>query len=63
MATCIIELFGYCKGGTSPFFLLKLPNSSEFSKIYLLCCGDLLLDFSLTVKAAPHECVFRTSQL
>ena len=22
----------------------------------------LLLDFSLTVKAAPHECVIRTSQ-
>ena len=49
---------------TAPhLFLLKLPNSSEFSKIHLLCCGDLLLDFSLTVKAAPHECVFRTSQL
>ena len=28
------------------------------SKIYLL----VLLDFSLTVKAAPHECVIRTSQ-
>ena len=24
--------------------------------------GKLLLDFSLTVKAAPHECVIRTSQ-
>ena len=23
---------------------------------------DILLDFSLTVKAAPHECVIRTSQ-
>ena len=22
----------------------------------------ILLDFSLTVKAAPHECVIRTSQ-
>ena len=25
-------------------------------------CMQLLLDFSLTVKAAPHECVIRTSQ-
>ena len=24
--------------------------------------GLILLDFSLTVKAAPHECVIRTSQ-
>ena len=24
--------------------------------------GKVLLDFSLTVKAAPHECVIRTSQ-
>ena len=24
--------------------------------------NDLLLDFSLTVKAAPYECVIRTSQ-
>ena len=24
--------------------------------------SHLLLDFSLTVKAAPHECVIRTSQ-
>ena len=24
--------------------------------------GSVLLDFSLTVKAAPHECVIRTSQ-
>ena len=23
---------------------------------------EVLLDFSLTVKAAPHECVIRTSQ-
>ena len=23
---------------------------------------NILLDFSLTVKAAPHECVIRTSQ-
>ena len=25
-------------------------------------CFLLLLDFTLTVKAAPHECVIRTSQ-
>ena len=35
MATCIIELF------VTRLFLLKLPNSSEFSKIHLVCCGDL----------------------
>ena len=25
-------------------------------------CNNVLLDFSLTVKAAPYECVIRTSQ-
>ena len=25
-------------------------------------CQTILLDFSLSVKAAPHECVIRTSQ-
>ena len=28
----------------------------------LLADAIVLLDFSLTVKAAPHECVIRTSQ-
>ena len=28
-----------------------------------MCCKlEVSLDFSLTVKAAPHECVIRTSQ-
>ena len=31
----------------------------EFNHLYFQL---LLLDFSLTVKAAPHECVIRTSQ-
>ena len=35
----------------------------ETGEIYdLMCSRSLLLDFSLTVKAAPHECVIRTSQ-
>ena len=29
----------------------------------LLSVKAVLLDFSLSVKAAPHECVIRTSQL
>ena len=34
-------------------------------KLYIMfdnyrAISDLLLDFSLTVKAAPHECVIRT---
>ena len=29
---------------------------------FYLCNLSVLLDFSLTVKAAPHECVIRTSQ-
>ena len=38
------------------------------SPIYFFCLDDtvsevcLFLDFSLTVKAAPHECVIRTGQ-
>ena len=43
-----------------------------FISVYILCgiypylillnSLKILLDFSLTVKAAPHECVIRTSQ-
>ena len=34
-----------------------------FPTMEILSCDPLiLLDFSLTVKAAPHECVIRTSQ-
>ena len=29
---------------------------------YIFGIVFILLDFSLTVKAAPHECVIRTSQ-
>ena len=31
-------------------------------KSFSLHFGQILLDFSLTVEAAPHECVIRTSQ-
>ena len=34
--------------------MLALPSTSV--------TNTLLLDFSITVKAAPHECVIRTSQ-
>ena len=30
--------------------------------VYMRATSNILLDFSLTVKAAPHECVIRTSQ-
>ena len=30
---------------------------------YTIVYAPVLLDFSLSVKAAPHECVIRTSQL
>ena len=36
-------------------------HDSVISK-FMLKQGVLSLDFSLTVKVAPHECVIRTSQ-
>ena len=35
---------------------------SETNCLKTQCTQLLLLDFSLTVKAAPHECVIRTGQ-
>ena len=35
---------------------ISVTDSFAFGLTYIL------LDFSLTVKAAPHECVIRTSQ-
>ena len=32
-------------------------------KTFSVKMAEVLLDFPLTVKAAPHECVIRTSQL
>ena len=46
----------------------KLPPRPSISIITHLveflniASGHILLDFSLTVKAAPYECVIRTSQ-
>ena len=37
----------------------SIIGTKAFSDVYV----RVLLDFSLTVKAAPHECVIRTSQL
>ena len=51
----------------SPFLVLYVRRSSTAAtpslntKTYAME-KLLLLDFSLTVKAAPHECVIRTSQ-
>ena len=36
--------------------------NSSFSNHVVNSLLHVLLDFSLTVKAAPHECVIRTSQ-
>ena len=46
------------------FFLIFLPryNSNKTKIYFVLVSIHVLLDFLLTVKAAPHECVIRTSQ-
>ena len=36
-------------------------TSDTYSKIFLIVI-TIFIDFSLTVKAAPHECVIRTGQ-
>ena len=46
------ERYGHCT--PSPTHLMRSQRSTAAKKV--------LLDFSLTVKAAPHECVIRTSQ-
>ena len=41
----------------------KQNNTRDRNKVQNTSCFEsLLLDFSLTVKAAPHECVIRTNQ-
>ena len=37
-------------------------SQKALSKFIIKLDVQLLLDFSLTVKAAPHACVIRTSQ-
>ena len=37
-------------------------NGEGNSRFLVGAPSEVLLDFSLTVKAAPHECVIRTSQ-
>ena len=37
-------------------------NDSHLSLNQLYVLPNILLDFSLTIKAAPHKCVIRTSQ-
>ena len=42
---------------------MKIPKIEFIAYIYiLLLISKLLLDFSNTVKAEPHECVIRTGQ-
>ena len=47
-------------------FMIKESNirAPAFTTLYISLrkSDSILLDFSLTVKAAPHECVIRTSQ-
>ena len=40
-------------------FSSDIRQSKTFNWLYI---DEILLNFSLTVKAAPHECVIRTSQ-
>ena len=43
-------------------FSLLLRHGIRLPGKYSLFNHLILLDFSLTIKAAPHECVIRTSQ-
>ena len=52
--TALKRLKGYTKVSD------RLAATKCGAKLHLFCY--VLLDFSLTVKAAPHECVIRTSQ-
>ena len=43
--------------------MIKLTSPDGGARIVELASGKhILLDFSLTVKAPPHECVIRTGQ-
>ena len=42
--------------------LVSTQDQRLYSQYIFENTSLLLLDFSLTVKAAPHECVIRTSQ-
>ena len=48
-----LGVFGLILGGPNVFCMKKILHETE-------TC--ILLDVSLTVKAAPHECVIRTGQ-
>ena len=43
-----------------PYFRFKCVRKCVFA--YMVATPIILLDFSLSVKAAPHECVIRTGQ-
>ena len=43
-------------------FFFSCDLSSLYFELLVRECGCLLLDFSLTVKAAPHACLIRTGQ-
>ena len=49
----------FCYRGIFFFsFMVRIPKLCKFSVVDTL----ILLDFSLTLKAAPHGCVIRTCQ-
>ena len=49
-------------GNISKFILMpKLQNTDHRTAIRALY-NDVFFEFSLSVKAAPHECVIRTGQ-
>ena len=37
-------------------------NTKKVNSMRVIVCASVLLDFSLNVMVAPHECVIRTSQ-
>ena len=53
-------IYGPCKYHT--VVRNQFPCTVVYIQFGIWCVSGVLLDFSLTVKAAPHECVIRTSQ-
>ena len=49
---------GICPSGCEPGWIEGLCSQGKFIVFIIM----LLLDFSLTVKAVPHDCVIRASQ-
>ena len=56
---CFFNIFG---ASAASVCLLIVAVDRYILVCHPFVCDKILLDFSLTVKAAPHECVIRTSQ-